>query len=66
MLAVSEYYDVTPDDLRGPKRQRTVSVPRQVAMYICRELVNASLPVIGAAFNRDHTTVMHACEKVSQ
>ncbi len=66
MMAVAEYYGVTSDDLRSPKRQRAVAVPRQVAMYICRDMVNASLPVIGNAFNRDHTTVMHACDKVSE
>lgn len=65
MTAVAEYYDVSVEDLKSPKRQRNIAVPRQVAMYICREIGNLSLPNVGTAFNRDHTTVMHACEKVS-
>lgn len=65
MTAVAEYYDVTVEDIKSPKRQRSVTIPRQVAMYLSRELVSLSLPAIGDAFNRDHTTVMHACEKIA-
>lgn len=65
MTAVAEYYDVTVEDIKSPKRQRTITVPRQVAMYLSRELVSLSLPAIGDAFKRDHTTVMHACEKIA-
>ncbi|MBO2516005.1 MAG: chromosomal replication initiator protein DnaA [Clostridiales bacterium] len=65
MTAVAEYYDVTVDDIKSPKRQRSITIPRQIAMYLSRELVNLSLPAIGEAFNRDHTTVMHACEKIA-
>ena len=48
------------------KRSREIAVPRQIAMYLTRELTEMSLTQIGAAFNRDHTTVIHACEKVSE
>jgi chromosomal replication initiator protein len=48
----------------GPSRLRGVLKPRQVAMYLARELTSLSLPRIGAAFGRDHTTVLHACRKV--
>ena len=62
---VSRYYDVTPEQLKSKKRSRDIAFPRQVAMYLCRELTGMSLPRIGQVFgNRDHTTVMHACDKV--
>ncbi len=61
---VAKYYNVTVEDLTGSRRNREISVPRQVAMYICRELVDVSLQVIGEAFKRDHSTVMHACAKI--
>lgn len=65
MKVVSRYYDITPDQLTTQKRSRDVSHPRQVAMYLCRELTDMSLPKIGQVFGgRDHTTVMHACEKI--
>ena len=53
------------DDIKSKKRNREISVPRQTAMYLCRELNGASLPRIGQEFGgRDHTTVMHAVEKL--
>ena len=56
----------TPEELLGRSRSRDVALPRQVAMYLMREEVNASLPQIGEALGgRDHTTVMYACEKVA-
>lgn len=62
---VSRYYDVTPEQLKSKKRSRDISFPRQVAMYLCRELTGMSLPRIGQVFGgRDHTTVMHACDKI--
>ena len=67
MEAVATYYSVTVDDLKGPRRSRDVAVPRQIAMYISREVVGAPLTMIGDNFGgRDHSTVNHACQKVAQ
>jgi len=64
---VSEHFNVSIDDLNGRKRTRNIVFPRQVAMYLCRKILpDASLPQIGDVFGgRDHTTVMHSCEKIS-
>lgn len=62
---VAEYYDVSVKDLMGKKRSRHIARPRQVAMALAREFTNNSFPEIGQSFGgRDHTTVMHACDKV--
>ena len=64
---VAEYFQIELNELRGAKRQRSILYPRQVAMYLCRRLTEASLPEIGQAFGgRDHTTVMHAVEKIAR
>ena len=64
---VAEFYDLDPRDLKVRKRTRALSFPRHVAMYLCRELTDSSLPRIGSEFGgRDHTTVIHACDKISQ
>jgi chromosomal replication initiator protein len=66
LRAVAEVFGLSPEDLLGRSRSRDVALPRQVAMYLIREEVNASLPQIGEAMGgRDHTTVMYACEKVA-
>ena len=57
---VAEYYHVDLDELLGPKRSKNINSPRQIAMYFCRALTENSLPAIGKAFNRHHTTVMYA------
>jgi chromosomal replication initiator protein len=63
---VCRYYTVTLDEMNGDKRTRRIVRPRQVAMYLSRELTDASLPAIGRAFGgRDHTTVMYAVQKVA-
>lgn len=63
---VADYYGIAVDDLSTKRRNRSVAFPRQVAMYLCRELTDLSLPKIGESFGgRDHTTVIHACEKIS-
>jgi chromosomal replication initiator protein len=63
---VCRYYGVTLDELCGDKRTRRIVGPRQVAMYLSRELTDASLPAIGRGFgDRDHTTVMYAVQKVA-
>ena len=64
---VAEFYDISVKDLMGKKRLRHIARPRQVAMSLARELTNNSFTEIGQSFGgRDHTTVMHACEKVQQ
>ncbi len=65
--AVCEFYNIRPEDLSSQRRNRDLAYPRQVAMYLLREMTGMSLPKIGEFFGgRDHTTVMHACEKISQ
>ena len=65
--AVSTYYKITPDEIYGNSRTAAIAMARQIAMYICRELTNLSLPKIGQLFgNRDHTTVMYANRKVAE
>lgn len=66
MEVVCRRYDVEQADMLSKKRNREIAVPRQIAIYICRELTEMSTTNIGKAFGgRDHTTVMHSCEKVS-
>ena len=63
---VAEYFHLRPEDLRAKRRTRNVAEPRQIAMYLARELTDASLPKIGDEFGgRDHTTVLHGCEKIA-
>ena len=65
--AICEFFHVRPADLRSKKRNRTITVPRQVAMYLCRRHTEASFPVIGDRFGgRDHSTVIHATQVVDQ
>ncbi len=65
--AVADYFQVSVDDLKGKKRIKQIVTPRQVAMYLSRELTINSLPKIGNEFGgRDHTTVMHAYEKIQE
>jgi chromosomal replication initiator protein len=67
MASTSDYFGVSLEDLRGHSRSRVLVNARQVAMYLCRELTDLSLPRIGQAFGgRDHTTVMHADRKIRQ
>ncbi len=62
---VAEYFNVTPADLKGKKRTKQVTFPRQVAMYIIREITDYSTTEIGLEFGgRDHTTVMHSCTRI--
>jgi chromosomal replication initiator protein len=65
MGVTSEFFDVTLDDLCGPGKTKALATARQIAMYLCRELTDMSLPKIGQTFGgRDHTTVMHADKKI--
>ncbi|MDT2815906.1 chromosomal replication initiator protein DnaA [Vagococcus carniphilus] len=64
---VCKYYHLQLKDLKGKKRVKSIVVPRQIAMYLSRELTDNSLPKIGAEFGgKDHTTVIHAHEKIQQ
>ena len=64
---VAEYYKIKHADMLSKRRTRTVARPRQMAMYLAKELTNHSLPEIGDAFGgRDHTTVLHACRKITE
>ncbi|MBN1526528.1 MAG: chromosomal replication initiator protein DnaA [Candidatus Omnitrophica bacterium] len=62
---VSEYFDIKLSDMKVKKRSKAIAYPRQLAMYLARQLTDCSLPEIGYQFGgRDHTTVMHAFEKI--
>lgn len=64
---VAKYFSINKDDLAGNKRSNDVAFPRQIAMYLCREVANMSFPKIGEDFgNRDHSTVMHAYRKIEK
>ncbi|MGI6235825.1 MAG: chromosomal replication initiator protein DnaA [Christensenellales bacterium] len=65
--AVAEHYRLKVDDFKAKKRTRSIAFPRQIAMYLSRELTDASLPKIGEEFGgRDHTTVLHAHDKITK
>jgi chromosomal replication initiator protein DnaA len=62
---VSEHYNITPIDIVSQKRNRDIVYPRQIVMYLCRELTNVSLQQIGKCLGgRDHTTILHGCDKI--
>lgn len=64
---VAKFYHVSVQDLKGKKRVKSIVVPRQIAMYLSREMTDRSLPQIGMEFGgKDHTTVMHSCDKISE
>lgn len=63
---VAEYYNVTVDDLKSKKRVATIAFPRQIAIYLSRNLTDESFPRIGMEFGgRDHSTVIHSCDKIA-
>ena len=63
---VADHYGITIKDMDSAKRSRNLVVPRQIAMYLCKEMTDNSLPQIGKEFGgRDHTTVLHACKKIN-
>lgn len=64
--AVCLRFSLQPERLKSCDRHRKVAWPRQIAMYLTRELTGASLPMIGRHFGRDHTTVLHACRAVTR
>ena len=65
MRVTADYFGLSYNDLKGKKRTKAITFPRQVAMYISRELTEYSTTEIGLEFGgRDHSTVMHACQKI--
>jgi chromosomal replication initiator protein len=64
---VAEHYNIRLTDMSSARRSRQVARPRQVAMYLAKQLTSRSLPEIGRRFgNRDHTTVMHAVSRIAE
>ena len=64
---VAKYFSIDKDELSGTKRSNDIAFPRQIAMYLCREVIGMSFPQIGSEFgNRDHSTVMHGYNKISK
>ncbi len=62
---VSKYFNINKKDLKSSKRSNDIAYPRQIAMYLCREVAGLSFPKIGEEFGkRDHTTVMHGCCRI--
>ncbi|MFY9115017.1 MAG: helix-turn-helix domain-containing protein, partial [Dethiobacteria bacterium] len=63
----AQYFGITPEEIKGKKRSKHIVFPRQLAMYLSRELTDLSLPKIGNDFGgKDHTTVIHACNKIKE
>ncbi|MGH7724759.1 MAG: chromosomal replication initiator protein DnaA [Candidatus Eiseniibacteriota bacterium] len=63
---VAQHYGITREQLRGKRRTNSVALPRQIAMYLMRRQTTLSLSEIGRFFDRDHTTVIHACDKIER
>ena len=64
---VAEYFEIRPSDMTAKRRSRSVAYPRHIAMHLSREMTSLSFPEIGEQFGgRDHTTVLHACEKIKK
>ncbi len=64
---VAEYFQISVEDIRSKKRSSNISFPRQIAMYLCRTIINESFPKIGTEFGgKDHSTVMHSVEKIEK
>jgi len=62
---VAEYYGLGPSLLRGASRKKEIATARHVAVYLTREMTGMSLPRIGDAFGRDHSTIINSCDKVA-
>lgn len=65
ITAVAEYYRISLNDIVCHRRSREVALPRQVAMYLAKELTTNSLPEIGRVLDRDHSTILHGCRKIA-
>lgn len=67
ITTVAEHFDLTSEEITGSKRSSKVVLPRQIAMFLCREMTNVPLKGIGKYLgNRDHTTIMHGIEKIEK
>ncbi len=64
--AVAEHFDIRYSDILSRKRPANIALPRQVAMYLCRDLTSHSLPAIGEAFGKNHATILHACRLIAE
>ncbi|MCC5850710.1 MAG: chromosomal replication initiator protein DnaA [Verrucomicrobia bacterium] len=64
--AVAEHFDIRYSDILSRKRPANIAMPRQVAMYLCRDMTSHSLPAIGEAFGKNHATVLHACRNITK
>ncbi len=62
---VAGYYNLMPDQIRGDSRKKVIALARHMAVYLTRELTDMSLPRIGDAFNRDHSTILNSCDKIT-
>lgn len=63
---VSDYFQIKIEDLTGKKRTKNIAFPRQIAIYLCRNMTNESFPRIGSYFGgRDHSTIIHSCDKIA-
>ena len=63
---VCDFFGISVEDLMSQKRTKEISYARQLAMYICRTLLDLSLPKVGKSFDRDHATALHAIKKIEQ
>ena len=67
MNVTANYFNVTVDDLKSKKRSQEIVQPRQISMYLCRNLLNMTYKDIGNDFgNKNHATVMHACDRIKE
>jgi len=67
LTTVADYFEISVEDVTGNSRKKELVVPRQIAMYLMREEINSSYPNIGQELGgRDHTTAMHACQKIGK
>ena len=64
--AVADHFDIRVNDILSEKRPRNIAEPRMVAMYLCRKMTNHSFPEIGAAFGKNHATIMNANKKIPE
>lgn len=64
--ATAEYYSISVSDLNSKGKNKNIAMPRQISMYLCRTLTGQSLKSIGQSFGKDHSTVVHACNKMEE